>query len=173
MSQQKNYAAYNHAKIQMIGFIAEVFNENSEKVGAYSRTIGDKGTKVAKSRIAVNLYNQQEPDYYDLVAYGNENNSHLHDLLINYAQKGAKVFVEGTPKLNKDAKEKNKYYPSIVIDKLIYLSPLEKNEKEETTQAPQNKPQRFSTPAQKAPQKVTVPNDEDDFLNDFFNQSDF
>lgn len=145
---KKNYAIYNHAKVQMIGFISEIFDESSQKVPSFSKTISDK-SKVAKSRIAVNLYGQDDADYWNLEAWASSFSSHNHDILLQFAKKGAKVFVEGTPKLNKDKDDKNKYYPSIVVDKIMFLSNVSDDDKTETTkEAP--KAARFTEPKSEA-----------------------
>lgn len=121
-NQQNNGSRHfdNHAEIELIGNISGIKDPNGQgRVHAFSKPMND-GAKVANTNMAVNLSGRDDPDYWKLEAWGYANGSQVnHNFMIEHLAIGRKVFVKGTPYLNKDAN--GAFWPTIRISMIKAL----------------------------------------------------
>ncbi|QHW35743.1 hypothetical protein GZH47_33155 (plasmid) [Paenibacillus rhizovicinus] len=112
----------NDAYIHVTGNIATLKDpDTQQQVHAYSKLMPNNSNhKVANAIVAVNHPNEDEADFYKIEAWSYDPaRSAQHDFLMNNCYKGRLVEIRGTLILKKDRNDKNKIYPTIVVDKII------------------------------------------------------
>jgi hypothetical protein len=111
----------NDAYILVTGNICTLKDpDTQQQVHAYSKLMQNSNHKVANAIVAVNHPNEDEADFYKIEVWSYDpQRSSQHDFLMNNCYKGRLVEIRGTLVLKKDRNDKNKIYPTIVVDKII------------------------------------------------------
>lgn len=166
-NQQINRSGFgNHIEVELIGNIAGIKDANGNRVAVVSEP-KQNGGKKAVTYVAVNHVSREEADFWKIEIHAKSNDdgfSRLHDNLVDFAEIGRKVFIKGTPVLNRD--NEGHYWPTIYVSKIIFLDQKKSNDQQQTQPSPQNQiPQQVGAPAQmnaqngfnEAPQQSSQP----------------